>query len=144
MNRGVAYLNTPKKIDLKVADVMKRNPIVVDPNAPLKQLADMMVKKGMREAIVVDGGKIRGIVTDGELLRFFTRHDDLEKTLVRDVILSPAITVTATMDILTAMKIMRSKGVKRLVVINDDDKIIGVINGDDLIEIVPSIIEYLI
>ncbi len=54
--------------DAKVRDVMTREPITVDPEAPLGSAIDVMREKGFRHLPVTDeAGRLVGIITDRDL-----------------------------------------------------------------------------
>ena len=54
--------------DVKVKDVMTRNPISIDPDAPLGTAIAVMREKGIRHLPVVDDvGRLVGIITDRDV-----------------------------------------------------------------------------
>jgi CBS domain-containing protein len=52
-----------------VADVMSRNPVVVDEETPLSRIAALMEEHGIKRLPVVRGGALVGIVSRADLLR---------------------------------------------------------------------------
>ncbi|MFQ5657143.1 MAG: cyclic nucleotide-binding/CBS domain-containing protein [Candidatus Methylomirabilales bacterium] len=54
---------------LKVRDVMTRGLITVPPDCPLRDVAALMMEKGVRRVLVSRGGKIIGIVSDTDVFR---------------------------------------------------------------------------
>lgn len=53
---------------MKVKDAMSKDPVTIDPEAPLRAAADLMRAKGIRHLPVVDGaGSLVGILTDRDL-----------------------------------------------------------------------------
>lgn len=53
---------------MKVKDVMTRNPITIDPDAPLATAMAVMKKEGIRHLPVIDdAGRLLGIITDRDL-----------------------------------------------------------------------------
>ena len=54
---------------LKVQDVMTSGLITVPPDCPLRDAVALMMEKGIRRVLVVQGGKIIGIVSDTDVFR---------------------------------------------------------------------------
>jgi acetoin utilization protein AcuB len=53
---------------MKVKDVMTRNPITIDPEAPLATAMAVMKKEGIHHLLVTDdAGRLLGIITDRDL-----------------------------------------------------------------------------
>ncbi len=133
-----------ERLDLKVADVMSRSVIVVDPQAPIRQVAEMMAKKGLSEILIAEDGRLIGIVTERDLVaRVLAKGLDPELTVVKDVMSSPVISIRPDASIYEAIRLMRSKAIKRLVVLNHGGKIVGVITQSDIINVAPMIIDLL-
>lgn len=52
-----------------VSEVMERNPITVSPETPVKEVAQVLLSKGIGCVPVVEGGKLVGIVSDRDFVR---------------------------------------------------------------------------
>lgn len=53
---------------MQVKDIMTRNPITIDPEAPLATAMAVMKKSGIRHLLVTDdNGRLAGIITDRDL-----------------------------------------------------------------------------
>lgn len=52
---------------MKVRDVMSANPVTVTPDCPVMKAASMMVARRFRRLPVVDGGRLVGIVSQGDV-----------------------------------------------------------------------------
>lgn len=53
----------------KVTDVMTRNVVTVAPDTPLRDIATLLEKNGIKRVPVVEGGKVVGIVSRANLLQ---------------------------------------------------------------------------
>ena len=58
-----------KEHSRKVADVMTREVITAAPQTPLRDIANILEKNGIKRVPIVDGGKIIGIVSRANLLQ---------------------------------------------------------------------------
>lgn len=136
-----------------VQDAMRREIVTVSPTTPVADLVQMLLQHGLRSMPVVDGaGRVVGIITDGDLLRrahLTARvglHAELSaaqaraqiETLSRaglvaaEVMTQPVITVAATDTLRTAAQLMTNYGLKRLPVINDQERLVGWVSRVDL------------
>ncbi|GJL58533.1 MAG: CBS domain-containing protein [Nitrospirales bacterium] len=65
----------PDALKKKVEDVMSRNPLTVSPSTPILEAASYMGVKNFRRIPVAENGKLRGMVSIGDINRglFFER-----------------------------------------------------------------------
>jgi CBS domain-containing protein len=54
---------------LKVSDVMSSPLITIDGQAAIGEAADLITEKGIRRLLVTIDGKIRGIITERDIIR---------------------------------------------------------------------------
>lgn len=52
-----------------VADVMSRDPVSVTPETGLNDIADLLERRGIKRVLVMDGGRLVGLVSRADLLR---------------------------------------------------------------------------
>jgi len=50
-------------------DVMNRDPIVVDPEKSVEEIATLMVERDLEYAMVVEDNKLKGVVTQADILK---------------------------------------------------------------------------
>jgi len=135
---------------MKVRDLMTTDPITTTPDAPLKEAARVMVREKVSGLPVMEGGKLVGIVTEGDFLRQEANRDQpyrlslLEALFgdggaepavetVGEVMSEPVITITADATVSEAARVMSHRRVKRLPVVDDDGELIGVISRADVV-----------
>jgi CBS domain-containing protein len=53
----------------QISDVMTREVITVEPDTPLSEIANLMESKGIKRVVVLENGKVSGIVSRANLLR---------------------------------------------------------------------------
>ena len=59
----------PEALGKKVEEIMTRNPLAVSPNDPVLEVASYMGLRNFRRIPVVDGGKLVGMVSVGDINR---------------------------------------------------------------------------
>lgn len=63
-----------KQMPQQVGDIMQRDIPVVQPTTPLVDVLDSVLKSPHRRAVVLDGQKVVGLITDGDVLKRAARH----------------------------------------------------------------------
>ncbi len=58
---------------MKVKDIMKKNPVTVPPDTPFEEALRIGQEKKIGSFPVVDNGKLVGIATESDIVRFLTR-----------------------------------------------------------------------
>lgn len=81
-------------------------------------------------AVVVEEGKILGAVTDGDIRRTMQRdQDSFFQLTVKDLMNSSPKTIKEDAKLSQAEKIMRQHNIKSLIVVDNDNKLVGVIDA---------------
>jgi CBS domain-containing protein len=109
-----------------IKDVM-RQPYVIESDIGLDQAAKIMSDKKIGCLIMVKGSKIRGIITERDLLKNFSKHDKISKVMSQSV-----ITIEPKQTLQEAYELMKENSIKRIPVINDQRDIVGIITLTDL------------
>jgi arabinose-5-phosphate isomerase len=124
-----------RKLLLHVADVMRTGDALPE-IAPDKTLADglvVMSKKGLGMCVIVDGGRMLGVFTDGDLRRVLDRQANVHVTRMSEVMNSPGKSVKATELAAEAAHLMEKHRITALPVIDDHGALIGALNVHDLL-----------
>lgn len=77
------------KVEARTAgDAMTSPPITIEPGAPVRAAAALMIERQVNRLPVVEDGRLVGIVTRADVVRTFVRSDaELEREVVEGVIL---------------------------------------------------------
>jgi len=128
---------------LKVEDVMVEDVITVDSDVPVMEAVGLMNKQEIGCLIVVRRGKAVGIVTERDLLkRVLAESRDPKKTKVRQIMSKPLIFGEPDMDIEDAARLMFSKKIKKLPVV-EKGKLVGLVTLTDLARFQPQLMKIL-
>ncbi len=140
--------------DVRVGDVMTRDPDAVTPDMPVAALVEMLLERDHTVVPVVDADRrVVGVVGDHDLLSAgitsgaLSLHkvadpDTVSGILrdlasggrrVRDAMTTPAITVRKTDDLKNAARLMYERRLKRLPVVDADGRLVGVIGRLDVL-----------
>ena len=118
---------------MKVSDVMIRDPVMVAPDAPCGQLSKLMRNKGIGSVVVVKDGFPVGVVTERDLVhRVLAEGRDPDKCDADQVCTKPVVAVSIYADVDMAVDMMNEYGIRRLVVVDEKDRVVGILTTDDI------------
>jgi arabinose-5-phosphate isomerase len=129
-----------KKLLLKVSDLMhvgEEIPRVNEKDLMKEAICEISAKKLGITTVLDDEGKLKGIITDGDLRRFFEkemalRNDPLSRR-AGDVMTQGAKTIEADALAAKAVQVMEQYAITALVVVEAGDIPVGVVHLHDLL-----------
>ena len=125
-----------KKLLLRVADIMHSGDSVPQVGADVslsKGLLEMTGKGLGMTAIVGDHGNLLGVFTDGDLRRALDAGIDIHETDMRSVMHTNCKTTGDDILAAEAVRILQDNKITSLLVVDDDNKLIGALNIHDLL-----------
>jgi signal-transduction protein with cAMP-binding, CBS, and nucleotidyltransferase domain len=120
-----------------VSEIMSSNDIVtvpIDSQKTIQDVANLMIKKKIGSVIVIDT-KMQplGIITERDIIkRVCLENFSSNKILVEEIMSTPLITVMSYDSVDTASRIMTKNRIKHLVVLEDDNRITGLLSVTDI------------
>jgi len=115
---------------------MTKNPVCCLPNDTVKKAAKLMKRENVGSIPVVEDEKTRklvGIVTDRDLaLRIVAKGLDVKSTKVESVMTRKVVTCHAEDDLQKALDAMSGHQLRRIPVVDNDNKILGIIAQADV------------
>jgi arabinose-5-phosphate isomerase len=125
-----------RRLLLRIADVMHQGEQIplVPTQASIKQALLEISAKGLgMTGIKADDGTLAGIFTDGDLRRILDLRIDIHHTSIAEVMTKNCITAKAEMLAAEALKIMETKKINSLLVVDSDNTVVGAFNMHDLL-----------
>jgi signal-transduction protein with cAMP-binding, CBS, and nucleotidyltransferase domain len=103
-------------------------------NKNAKEVASIITQKRISSVIVIDKeNRPLGIVTERDLVeRVCLANLNSSDVLVEDIMSTPLITIMSYDSVDTASRVMQSNKIKRLPVLEADNRIVGVISVTDI------------
>ena len=129
---------------IRVRDIMN-NPIVsAFPEDDVVSIAGKMKKYQVGSVVVLgENGELRGIVTDGDIIQKAVAENKVPSEIrAKDIMSSPVEAIDADSDITQAARLMRKKGVKRLVVTRRGMPV-GIVSMSDILNVFPELLDVL-
>lgn len=110
-------------------DVMQSTVVTVEESDPVHQALERMREHSIHHLPVVQDGRLVGLVSDRDLLK----HRDKFELPVQSIMTRRLLTAKATSSLWTAAQIMVSERINCVLVIDDDQKLIGILTSLDLL-----------
>jgi CBS domain-containing protein len=126
-------------LKLLVAHVMIKNVVTIEAGQNVLQAAQVMEEKGVSSLPVVSKGKLIGIVTEKDMvIRVVARGLNGKKLLVEEIMSYPVAITSPETQLEEATKMMLSKGVRKLPVV-EDGHVIGILSLTDVAKAYPEV-----
>jgi CBS domain-containing protein len=120
-----------------VGGIMEKRVLTVDLNSNTRDCAKWMAKRGVSSAVIVEGGDALGIVTERDLVsKVMSEGLDAAKVLVRDIMSTPLVTVPPGATMTKAAEVMAEYRIRRLVVIDANGSLVGIITAGDIARVI--------
>jgi len=120
---------------MSVARICVRQVDIAEASESVLEAACRMRERGVGTLVIVDdAGRPAGLLTDRDLaLRVVAAGGDSRVTSVGDVMTAHPRTVSESTPIESALSLMRSGSFRRLPVVNEDAKLVGILTLDDVL-----------
>ena len=116
-----------------IRDLMTENPCSIDADKPVAYAAKMMRDEDVGLAPIVEGDKLIGTVTDRDIaIRVVAEGKDPNQTAVREVASTNLVTIDPQQDLDEALRLMAKHQVRRLPVVEEDGRLVGVVAQADV------------
>ena len=120
----------------KCNEVMTKNPVCCRPDDMVTKVAQLMQSENIGSIPVIENErtqKLVGIVTDRDLvLKIIAKGQDVKSTKVEAVMTRQVVTCRAGDDLLVALDAMAEHQLRRIPIVDNDDKIVGIIAQADV------------
>jgi len=128
------------RIGIKVGDIMTRQLVSVKPSTNINECARAMAKKDVGLVIIKENEKLKGMLTEKEIIWALTKKNDLSKVKAKDIMLRKLTTIKPSRDIYEALVRMKNAKIRWLPV-TVKGNVIGILTIKDILRIEPSLFE---
>jgi len=115
----------------RLSDLMTRDVLGVAPEDTLGEAAQKMVERGVGSAVVMDFGRLIGILTERDLLRAVAPRTHSSEARVREWMTGEPMTATEDTSPEEAARTMLEHGFRHLPVISGD-RAVGIVSIRDV------------
>lgn len=130
------------RIRMKVSEIMNRNIITMRPEGTVYEAAKLMKEHNIGSVVVMEEGELKGIVTERDLITRYIAMEDgrrPEEVRVSEIMTENPITIRDNADIDEAARVMIENNIRRLIVVNYDGKVVGIVSSRDILKVAPHI-----
>ncbi len=122
------------KLVQHLLDNKGRDIISISPDASVLDAIKLMADKGIGALVVIDGGDLKGIVTERDYARkVIIKGRASDTTPVADIMTVDVLTASSQQTVNECMEIMTAKKCRHLPVV-DDGELVGMISIGDLVQ----------
>lgn len=118
---------------MEIGSLVTRAVLTVEADDSLRDASTWMMERGVGSAVVVVDGRPVGIITDRDALRVIARGEDPDVLKAGECVMKSLKTVTPSLEVVEAARIMREKGFRHLVVVDEQGGLEGVFSMRDLV-----------
>jgi CBS domain-containing protein len=116
-----------------VRELMTRDPSTVDTGSSAVDAARVMRDEDVGLIPIVESDRLVGTVTDRDIaVRLVAEGKSPKKTRVADIASRELVTIDPDQDVEEAMRLMAKHQVRRLPVVEDDGKLVGIVAQADI------------
>jgi PAS domain S-box-containing protein len=129
-NLGVEYFVEIKNI----SKIMTKNIVTVEKGCLVRDAVLMMAEYAISCIVVEEDKHPLGIITERDVVRLFRKGIDIDALKVEKVMSHPVRTISSDASVHDAAKIMNREKIRRLVVVDKNTRIAGLITQSDIIK----------
>ena len=125
-----------RRLLLKIGELIHTGATMpwVGPDALISDALVEVTQKGLGMTAIIDAERrVLGIFTDGDLRRVIDQKYDINTTLINEVMTPHCTTVSADILAAHALRIMQDGKINALLVVDDEQRLTGVLNMHDLL-----------
>ena len=116
-----------------IREVMTANPRALESGTNVMEAARLLRDEDTGIVPVVEGEKLIGTVTDRDIaIRVVAEGKDPEKTTVGEIASRELVTIDPQQDLDEALRLMARHQVRRLPVVEEDGKLVGIVAQRDI------------
>ena len=116
-----------------ISEAMTAKPCAIDSDKSVAYAAQMMRDEDVGFAPIVEGDRLVGALTDRDIVtRVVAEGRDPQSVAVREVASTGLVTIGPQQDLDEALQLMASNKIRRLPVVEQDGRLVGVVAQADI------------
>jgi CBS domain-containing protein len=123
----------------RVQDVMTKDPGTVEASAPIVQAAEIMLREDVGSVPILEDGRLAGMLTDRDIvLRVVAEGRDARTITCAEIASRQLATIDPRQPLEEALRLMGRHQVRRLPVVEEDGKLVGIVAQADIARADPA------
>ncbi|SFC12322.1 PAS domain S-box-containing protein/diguanylate cyclase (GGDEF) domain-containing protein [Marinospirillum celere] len=119
--------------DPQVGGLVNSGLLTCEPGLPLGEVARRMRRAAVSCILVIEEGELLGIWSEGDTRKLDFNRADLLETPIRELMSSPVVYVQHTTLLSQAASVMKSRGLRRLLVVDEQEQPLGMLTQSDIV-----------
>jgi CBS domain-containing protein len=120
---------------MKTIEKFVKRVVTAAPSDALAAVARQMEEHNVGAVVIVETHRPVGIVTDRDLALQLGARGVSPRTAVGEVMSTPVQTVSSDEGVFDTSLVMKENGVRRLPVVDEDGRLVGLVTLDDLLRV---------
>ncbi len=120
---------------MKTIEKFVKRVVTAAPGDSLAAVAQLMERHNVGAVVIAENHRPVGIVTDRDLALQLGARGVSPRTPVGEWMTAPVKTVSSDDGVFDTSQVMRESGVRRLPVVDDDGRLVGLVALDDLLRV---------
>lgn len=116
---------------MEVGTIMQRNIVTASGEATVAEIARIIHERGVGSVIIVDGGRVAGILTERDVIACIAEGLDISQTKAKERETHDVVYVHPRTSLEEAARLMVTRGIRHLPVI-EGDELVGIVSMRDL------------
>jgi len=122
-------------VPTSVGEVMTSKTVTLNPSNSLQDAIGMMANNSFRHFPVVgDNAHLAGVVSDRDLLRAMNHNKDWSSTTIAQVMTQTVVKVKRDTPLSVAVEEILTRRIHCLPVVDDNDRVCGIVTSTDLLK----------
>ncbi len=114
--------------------ICSKTVVTISADATVLEAAKLMQSNHIGCLVVIDDSRPTGILTDRDIvLKLVVREHKPAETAVKEIMTTNPTMVNVNYDLLDAVRLMRSRGVRRLPIVDEHRHLLGIVTMDDVL-----------
>lgn len=139
---------SPRSSELRVADVMTADPVTLGPEDTLMRAVEVMRLHGIRRLPIVVGGRLVGVLAEGDLKRaqpstLTDTQEEFERVMegtnVSRIMIGDPVTIEPGASLLDAARTLQNNKFGALPVV-EGGRLVGILTDNDLLRVLVDIL----
>lgn len=117
---------------MKVQEIMSQDVEAAGENETLFNIAQKMKQKDVGVIPITEGDQLKGVITDRDITLCIAEGKDPKSSPAKSCMTTHPVTGTPDMDVEEVSKIMGQEQIKRLPIVEQGNKLVGIVSLGDL------------
>ena len=145
MNQNAAQAGTASNqlvLPQYVDEVMTQNVMTLRPGDSFSDAVQLMATQHVRHSVVVDEqGRIRGVISDRDVLRALGRTSDWQSKSVSEIMTHDPYVIHPRSAVVDALAQLLERRINCLPVVSDGGQVCGIVTSTDLLKSYRKVLE---